>query len=55
MGSPGLVEEDREERAFKQSEREGHVGLEGGGREQRGQGDSAHRRGQGADYRVDEP
>ena len=48
QGIPGLVEEDGQERAGEQSEREGHVGLEGGGDEERGQCDAAHRRGQGA-------
>ena len=48
QGIPGLVEEDWQERAGEQPECEGHVGLEGGGDEERGQRDAAHRRGQGA-------
>ena len=48
QGIPGLVEEDGQERAGEQPECEGHVGLSGGGDEERGQRDAAHRRGQGA-------
>lgn len=42
VGGAGLVEEDGQERAIEGPERQGQVGLEGGGHEERGQRDSAH-------------